>query len=164
MEQNTQEVKKPLYKKKWFWIGGFILLVIIGTASSDPQSSTSTQSSENTRTNNSTIEQEEIINIQATDLIADYRANEIAADSTYKGKTVQVTGVVGSIAKDILNNPYVTLKNESGSTFESVQCFFSRADEASLANVSKDTRITLQGRVSGWSLSSVVIRDCSILN
>lgn len=159
MESNTPVAKKPFYKRKWVWAVAIILLIIIGSSS---------DSSQTTKTATDTPEAEKVevaevaLEVTATKLIADYKANEISADSTYKDKQIKVTGVVGSIAKDILDNPYVTLTDETQYGIESVQCFFSKADQANLANVTKDTRITLQGRVSGKSLTNVLVKECEI--
>jgi hypothetical protein len=159
METNTPVVKKPFYKKKWVWAVAVVLLIIIGSSG---------DSSQTTKTTSDTAEAEKVavtevaLEVTATKLIADYKANEISADGMYKDKQVKVTGVVGSIAKDILDNPYVTLTDETQYGIESVQCYFSKADQANLANVTKDTRITLQGRVSGKSLTNVLVKECSI--
>jgi hypothetical protein len=160
METNTPVVKKPFYKKKWVWAVAVVLLIIIGS-SGEP--SAPTNNSTDTIINTEQAEVPEVaLEVTATKLIADYKANEISADGMYKDKQVKVTGAVGSIAKDILDNPYVTLTDETQYGIESVQCYFSKADRANLANVAKDTRITLQGRVSGKSLTNVLIKECEI--
>ena len=161
METNTPVAKKPFYKNKWVWIGAVVFLIIIGS-SGEP--------SETAKTADSAPEAEQVeavevaLEVTATKLIADYKANEISADGMYKDKLVKVTGVVGTIGKDVLNNPYVTLTNETPYGFEAVQCIFSKADESNLVSLSKDTRITLQGTVSGMSLTNVLIKGCSLVN
>lgn len=64
--------------------------------------------------------------ISAATLIAAYEANEVAADEKFKGKLIEVTGVIDSIAKDIMGDLYVTLG--SGKDFEvaHVQAMFPR--------------------------------------
>ncbi len=165
MEQNTQEVKKPFYKKTWFIVLAVILVIGALAGDSTPTSQTNSDSNDASKESPSEPKVEEVIlEVAATKMIADYKANEISADSTYKDKLVKVTGVVGTIGKDVLNNPYVTLTNESPYGLESVQCFFSKADESNLINISKDTRITMQGKVSGMSLTNVLIKDCSLVD
>ncbi len=105
---------------------------------------------------------EEAIQVTATNIIAEYKANEVSADATYKGKLVEVKGTVSAIAKDIMDTPYIALTNEEPYGFESVQCMFSKSQEAELAGVSKDQSITLRGRVSG-KLGNVIVRECSIV-
>lgn len=161
MDTTTPVVKKPFYKKKWVWIGAVVLLIIIG--SSGEPSAPVTNSTDATNSSEQAEAPEVALEVTATKLIADYKANEISADGIYKDKQVKVTGVVGSIAKDVLDNPYVTLTDETQYSFESVQCYFSKADQANLTNVTKDTRITLQGRVSGKSLTNVLVKECSIV-
>lgn len=165
METNTTEIKKPFYKKKWFVILAVIL--VIGALAGDSTPNNQTAINTNVESKESALEprvEETVLEVTATKMIADYKANEIAADGTYKDKLVKVTGVVGTIGKDVLNNPYVTLTNETPYGLEAVQCFFSRADESTLTNLSKDTRITMQGRVSGMSLTNVMIKECTVVN
>ena len=165
MDATTPEVKKPFYKKKWFWIGAIVLLIVIGASGDQKEKTNNTTSTQNTTADATPAEvPETAIEVKATKLIADYKANEISADATYKDKLVKVTGVVGSIAKDILDNPYVTLTNETQYSFESVQCYFSKADEAKLTAVAKDTRITVQGRVSGKSITNVLVKECTLVD
>lgn len=44
-------------------------------------------------------------------LLADYKANEVRADGTCKGKVVQITGIVRHVHRDILGSLYVTVGN-----------------------------------------------------
>ena len=103
----------------------------------------------------------EIIKVSAIQLYDAYQANEVSADAQYKGKTVQISGVVNSIAKDIVDTPYITLKT-SESSFFNVQCVFSKTDEALLTKIQKGQSIVLQGEVSG-KMGNVLIRGCSIV-
>ena len=77
--------------------------------------------------------------ISAATLIAAYEANEVAADEKFKGKLIEVTGVIDSIAKDILGDPYVTLG--SGKDFEiaHVQAMFPASAAKQLAGLRKGT-------------------------
>lgn len=166
MDTTTPEVKKPFYKKKWFLI--LMVILVIGALADDSTPETKMVSS-NSEVKDTVPEpkeeeiEEAVLEVSSTKLIADYKANEISADATYKDKQVKVTGVVGSIAKDIMDNPYVTLTDEIEYSFESVQCFFNKANEAELANVVKDTRITVQGRITGKSLTNVIMKDCTLV-
>lgn len=49
----------------------------------------------------------------ATQLYTEYNANEVAADAKYKGKWVQVRGLVFSVAKDIAGKPYIAFAADS---------------------------------------------------
>lgn len=104
----------------------------------------------------------EAIKVTAVTLVADYKANEVAADAKYKNNLVEVSGIVKNIGKDIVDNPYITLSDGEQYSITSVQCMFSKSDEVDLAKVSQGERITLQGEVSG-KLGNVLLNDCSII-
>ena len=61
--------------------------------------------------------------VSAKKLYKDYNANEIAADEKYKGKIIEVTGVIRDIGNDIMDNAYVTLVGDQ--YFGDIQCYFS---------------------------------------
>ena len=44
------------------------------------------------------------IEVSARKLFADYQANEIAADETYNGKVLQVSGTIRDNGNDLLDN------------------------------------------------------------
>jgi hypothetical protein len=98
------------------------------------------------------------ITITAEKLIADYEANEVAADGVYKNKLVIVSGTINTIGKDILNTPYVSLKTPG---FTSVQCMFKDEDVTELSALTKGQRVSIEGRVSG-KLMSVLLRGCKL--
>ncbi len=100
--------------------------------------------------------------VSASQLVNDYKANEVSADIKYKNKMVEISGTIKSIGKDILDQPYVAIAGNSSDTFTDVQCMFDKSDQDQLASLSKNTKITLRGRVDGI-LMNVLIRDCIVI-
>lgn len=104
---------------------------------------------------NSSILEEPALELSAVQLYNEFYNNEIAADQKYKGQTLIVTGVVSSIAKDILGTPYVVLNN--GGEFEiwGVQCLFPNTDayKNSLATLNKGNTIKVKGECTGYLLN-----------
>jgi hypothetical protein len=49
------------------------------------------------------------IEVSARKLFADYQANEIAADETYNGKVLKVSGTIRDIGNDLLDNAYISI-------------------------------------------------------
>ena len=96
--------------------------------------------------------------VDADRLYKEYVDNEIAADQTYKGKTITVSGTIKSIGKDIMNTPYVTLATGE---FFSVQCFFSEANSKPLAAKSKGDSITVSGTCGG-KFGNIMIKNCTL--
>ncbi len=99
------------------------------------------------------------IAVTAVQLFAAYEANAIAADNQYKGKLLEVSGIVASVGKDILDAPYVSLKTNN--PIFSVQCMIDKSEAAQAATLSKGARIVVVGRNSG-KLGNILLRDCSI--
>ncbi len=98
----------------------------------------------------------EIVDVTAKQLFADYDANEIAADGKYKGKVLRISGTVGKVGKDVLDEPYVTL---AAGAFD-VQCMF--RDSAPLAAVKKRQRLTVQCTDPG-KMGNVIVRGCAVV-
>ncbi len=99
--------------------------------------------------------------VSASSVMAAYQRNEISADNQFKGKVIVVTGRIGSIAKDILDNPYVTL-DEDQIGIGSVQCFFDDSDQPQMAQLSPGQRVYIKGRVDEKFIT-VHLKDAKIL-
>jgi hypothetical protein len=102
---------------------------------------------------------EAAITVDATTLMRDYKANEVGADVKWKGKLVRVTGIVGEIKKDVMDQPYVTLGTGAAVEIPEVQCTMADGQDAAVSGLRHGTKATLTGRVSGL-LMNVLISDC----
>jgi hypothetical protein len=102
-----------------------------------------------------------VTTVSLSDLLSDYKGNEVRADGKYKGKTIQVTGIVDDVKKDITGDPYVTVG--SGAAFEipQVQCTAGSNQTAAFANLNKGQKVTVQGEVDGLMMN-VLLSDCVI--
>ncbi|EKD23543.1 MAG: hypothetical protein ACD_81C00219G0004 [uncultured bacterium] len=105
--------------------------------------------------------QQKGIQVTAIQLATDYEANEIAADTKYKDQIVEVTGTIKDISKDILGAPYIILSGDPNSITD-VQCTFDKSKQNQLIPLTKDTKITLLGKVSR-KLLNVRVDECSII-
>ena len=97
------------------------------------------------------------LKVSAVKLYNDYNANEIAADEKYKGKIIEVTGIIRDIGNDIMDNAYITLVGDQ--YFGDIQCYFS--EKSVVASLSKGKRITVMGNCSGLMMN-VHLNDCII--
>jgi hypothetical protein len=100
--------------------------------------------------------------VSPSELLAEYKANEVAADLKYKGRWLRLQGEVDKIAKDIADRIYVTLK--SGGRFEllSVQCHFDDKFTAQAAQLTKGQTITVVGKCDG-KFGNVHLKDCEFV-
>lgn len=101
----------------------------------------------------------DVLRISAADLLAQYETNEVAADRVYKGKLVEVRGVVDNVGKDILGQMYVALKGGNEFGIFCVQCFFGRDWESALATVKPGYIYKIRGKCTG-KLGNVLLKEC----
>lgn len=151
--------KKPFYKRWWFIaIVVFFALGVIGSMLDDSGGpSGSTGAPQNV---NSSKEPElETIKVSAQQLYAEYKENEVAADQKYKGKTLEISGTINNIGKDIIDNPYITLDVDE--LIASVQCSFKKSEEDVVANLKKGQEVIVIGKGNGFLLN-VQVKDSKI--
>jgi len=100
--------------------------------------------------------------VNARVLLADYSDNELAADNQYKGRRIQVKGVVRDVGRNIRNDAYVTVG--TGRDFETpvVQCFFAAGQEERAATLRKGQALTVRGTVNGLSMN-VLLTGCELV-
>lgn len=99
--------------------------------------------------------------ISSEDLDAAYDANEVKADSQYKGKTILIKGTITKIDKDLFDKTYVELHGRSD--FLGVQCYVTQAAHNKLADMSVGTEVHLKGTVKGKSMI-VELESCDLVN
>lgn len=140
-----------------------VLLIVAGFSSSNSEKSAivTSNSISGKLTSATTEPAKPPIVVTAVKLSEDYKANEVAADAKYKDNPVKVSGIIYSISKDILDNPFVSLQGDQYGV-NNVHCTFPRNDEPELAKISKGQQITLQGSVSG-KMMDVIVNDCQIV-
>lgn len=99
----------------------------------------------------------EVIVVNAPDLVADYEANEVAADRKYKGKILEVSGIIDSMGKDRADTPYIILAAGRRDTFRMVHCSFSGGEESELAALATGGNIAIRGKCNGLAMGNVQI-------
>lgn len=150
-------------------IGAIIIIpaVIGAIANSDkddkPVSGTTTEGSQKSTSSAPATKpkEKETIKISASDLLVAYDENGVKADEDYKGKLLEVTGIIRNIDKDFLDETYVTL--DTGADFEliSVQCYFKGDSAKKLSELKKGEEVTIIGTCDG-SVVNVILEKCYI--
>jgi acetylornithine/succinyldiaminopimelate/putrescine aminotransferase len=103
--------------------------------------------------------EEPAIEVTPQQLRQDYKANEVAADERYKGRTLLITGTVAEIVKDFLGYPVVRLHIPL--SYERIQANFPKT-ATGLAQLSKGQTVTLRCRGLGLMLSVLIVDRCSL--
>jgi RecG-like helicase len=139
----------------------FILFMIIGIANSGNSSKTTSPTTTSPASNQVQPPKViETIKITSPSLYAAYNANEVAADTKYKGKMLEVSGTVDDVKKDILDTMYVTLQSDE--MFGSIQCYFDNQHTSQLASLKKGQQLTITGKCDGYSIMNVLVKNCEI--
>lgn len=100
----------------------------------------------------------EVVEVSAKQLHADYKENEVSADSKYRGKILRVSGKITQIGKDILDNPFVELATSN--EFEGVHAGF--ANERALGSLKRGQKIAVRCRGKGMTIGSPMLDGCTI--
>jgi hypothetical protein len=147
--------KKPIFTKWWFWLAAVLIIVLIAVPKSGgdrPASSDSPPGDESTAQSYTAV--------TATELIIAYEANEVAADRSYKGKWLAVTGTVESIGTSG-SKTFVRLSNDEDSwSLTDTQCFIAAESIDAVAELVKGDTVTFLGKCNGLGLFDVEVTDC----
>jgi hypothetical protein len=100
--------------------------------------------------------------VSATQLILEYKDNEVAADQRYKGKRLRTNGIVSDIKKDIVDDIYVTLG--SGAEFEipELMAYFPDSLENKAAGLRKGQELTVECDCEGLMIN-IVMKECTFV-
>lgn len=96
--------------------------------------------------------------ISAVNLLDEYDQNEVRADSNYRGRVLEVSGVVHSIGT-AFSQTYVTIGTGEKYEFITVQCYFNSGQLDTVASLNKGDEVTIIGKCDGKSLN-VSLSNC----
>jgi len=102
------------------------------------------------------------VSVSAQRLIDDYKANEVRADQTWKGKYVNVNGVVAEISKGLGDAMIVNLNSGRQLEFQTIMCHLDEKYKGRAAGLGKGQNLTVRGKVDGLLLLSVQLHDCEL--
>jgi len=98
--------------------------------------------------------------VDAVKLWKDYDANEVAADGTYKGKILQVTGIVASIDKDFMDDIVLHLK--SPNEFMNTMATLEKSEASKAAALNKGAKVTVVCKGKGRIMGSPALGSCTL--
>ena len=135
--------------------------------SDSKQTSVSVENSDSKQTSVSTEnsnkkQMEPELSISATELINAYKENEIKADKMYKGKIVEVNGIVDGINSGIDDKAIVILSDGDEFSFDNVQCCIDNDNQDKACELEKGQNVTIVGRADGEIAGTPFIKDCKI--
>lgn len=104
--------------------------------------------------------EKERVTISAIALHKEFEANGVATEEKYKDKILVVNGIIGSIDRDILDSPFVTLQSDNP-YITAVQCMFAEKDVSVISTLTKGQSVTVEGELAG-DLFHPLLRNCKV--
>ena len=157
-------------------IGGLVIIGALGSVtggnsnnkiSDSKQTSVSIENSDSKQTsvsneNSNKKQMEPELNISASELINAYKENEVKADKMYKGKIVEVNGIVDGINSGIDDKAIVILSDGDEFSFNNIQCCIDDENQDKACELEKGQNVTIIGKADGEIIGEPVIKDCKI--
>lgn len=144
-------------KKILKWIGIIVLvLIVIGALSGNKGGSTS-----KTGTNGTTQKQEKLQEpekITAQQLADDFDANQVAAETKWKGKLVEFSAEITNITDTGLSFSKVASKQ-----FSMAQISCRIVDKQQLLPLKNGQVVTVKGTVGGQTIGVIDVSECSVV-
>ncbi len=160
--------ERKLKKKIIIGVIVFIVVVgIIGAASGGDNNTSTTNNTATEATNNNQsqpAEEQTATTVVATDFIAEFDKNQLAAEEKYKGKLIEFTAKIKNISEDITGTPFLSLEPETAEEYyfgTTIQCFFKEKSE--LTSLENGQVVTLRGTADTQSLGIIGVKSCQVV-
>jgi hypothetical protein len=102
-----------------------------------------------------------IITITAADLLGEFNANAIAAESKYKDQILEVTGIILEIGRNDLGLAYLSFY---GDIVSLITCYsFNSNWEDQLSDISEGQEVTVRGKLDEWDGLWLSLKNCSVV-
>ena len=122
----------------------------------DPSNNTSTNTSTSTP---APADNTPAIQVSAPTLYRAYHRNEVAADAAYKGRILDVRGIVSSIDKDFMDQVVIRLATDN--EFESVDANLQKSEASQASQLEKGQMVRVSCTGGGMVIGSPVLNDCT---
>ena len=135
--------------------------------SDSKQTSVSVENSDDKQTsvsneNSNKKQMEPELSISATELINAYNENEVKADKMYKGKIIEVNGIVDGIDSDMDDKAVVRLSDGDEFSIYTVSCSIDDENQDKACELKKGENVTIIGKADGEVIGMPFIKDCKI--
>lgn len=99
------------------------------------------------------------IRVTASQLLAGYNENEVAADNVFRGRAIEISGTIESIDKDAFDNVIVHL---AGGAYQSVYARLQKTERLAAAKLSPGDGQTMICRGEGKVMGAPVLVECAL--
>lgn len=148
-------------------IGAIVVLAIVGNmfgSKEDSGNTTAANAGANASSSAAKEEKpkEETIKISAVDILAEYEANEVAATEKYKGKMLEISGIIDDFGKDILDKTYLTISDGKEFSTNAVQFYFDDSEVSKVAELKKGDSVVIVGRCGDFNVFNLSVKNCKL--
>lgn len=147
------------------FFGGLVLLVAATPSTETPKSEVKPVDSAATAETPKAEEPkpvEKAVTVKASELYTAYHDNEVAADAQYKGKLVEISGIVDGIDNGTFDNELIVRVN-AGQMFNYVSCTMLPNEKDNVIALKKGQSVKVSGKVTGSTLGTPFIKDCAVV-
>lgn len=103
-----------------------------------------------------------VVKVSATDLFKAYKDDKAAADQLYKNKSLELTGIIDVIGKDLVSGEsFVSLKADDrrfDAAIMQIQAFPADSEKSKLTSLSEGQTVTIVGTCTGIT-GNIIIKD-----
>ena len=108
-----------------------------------------------------TIPAEGIIVITAADLLREFDADAIAAESKYRSQILEVTGIILEVGRNYNGAAFLRFY---GNIVNLITCYsFNSNWDDQLSDISKGQEVTVRGKLDEWDGLWLSLRNCSVV-
>ena len=100
--------------------------------------------------------------VQAKSILKEFEENEAAADGKYKGKTLQVSGVIDKIDTEFIDEDEYVINIGGGGDFEIITVNCDDQGSKAVSPLKKGQKITVVGGFEDGGDLGVELENCSI--
>ncbi|TQJ40049.1 putative nucleic acid binding protein [Arthrobacter sp. SLBN-112] len=105
----------------------------------------------------------EVVQVEAGQLLADFKGNEAAADAKYKGKVLQVTGFVNKVDTEFLDKDQYIVRVDNGDKYNFLHVNCNDLAAARAATIVPGSAITVRGSFQDGGDLGVELKACEVL-
>lgn len=175
-----RKASRPWFKKKRFMIPLIILVIAIVSSMANggksTSSATATPATEAPAATAATAAAAapataetaakpapEVVQVEAGQLLADFKGNEAAADAKYKGKVLQVTGFVNKVDTEFINKDQYIVRVDNGDKYNFLHVNCNDLAAARAATIVPGSAITVRGTFQDGGDLGVELKACEVL-
>jgi len=152
---------RPFFRKKRYWALGSLAAIVAIIVMSQSGGGSDTPAADGGSSVSQSAKPD--LTVRASKLINDFEKNELAADKTYDGKTLKVTGVVDKIDTDVWDDSKYILNLTGGGEFEILSVSVHGMSNGELSKITTGEKVTVIAKFDDGGDLGVDLKDAHLV-